>query len=134
VTAVESPAAADQERSDDLRMVARGGSLNFIGALANGLLQFAMVVVVTRALTRSASGAFFEAVALFLILFVWQLPHFIAISLFRAEEYRAAGLKIGWTAVDPGPRTRPDAIAPCKARVTASWPTRSAKVCDRYLR
>ena len=49
-------------------MVARGGSLNFIGALANGLLQFAMVVVVTRALTRSASGAFFEAVALFLIL------------------------------------------------------------------
>jgi heme o synthase len=33
-------------------------------------------------------------VALFLILFVWQLPHFIAISLFRADEYRAAGLKI----------------------------------------
>ncbi len=49
-------------------MVARGGSLNFIGALANGLLQFALVVVVTRALTKSASGAFFEAVALFLIL------------------------------------------------------------------
>jgi protoheme IX farnesyltransferase len=34
------------------------------------------------------------AIALFLILFVWQLPHFIAISLHRAEEYRAAGLKI----------------------------------------
>jgi protoheme IX farnesyltransferase len=33
-------------------------------------------------------------IALFLILFVWQLPHFIAISLFRADEYRAAGLKI----------------------------------------
>ncbi|MFI5288506.1 MAG: heme o synthase [Polyangia bacterium] len=33
-------------------------------------------------------------VALFLILFVWQLPHFIAISLFRAEEYKAAGLKV----------------------------------------
>jgi len=33
-------------------------------------------------------------VALFLILFVWQLPHFIAISLHRADEYRAAGLKI----------------------------------------
>jgi protoheme IX farnesyltransferase len=33
-------------------------------------------------------------VALFLILFVWQLPHFIAISLFRADEYKAAGLKI----------------------------------------
>jgi protoheme IX farnesyltransferase len=33
-------------------------------------------------------------VALFAILFVWQLPHFIAISLFRAEEYQAAGLKV----------------------------------------
>jgi protoheme IX farnesyltransferase len=30
--------------------------------------------------------------ALFAILFVWQLPHFIAIALFRKEEYRAAGL------------------------------------------
>jgi protoheme IX farnesyltransferase len=33
-------------------------------------------------------------VALFAILFVWQLPHFLAISLFRAEEYHAAGLKV----------------------------------------
>lgn len=31
--------------------------------------------------------------ALFAILFVWQLPHFIAIALFRKEEYRNAGLK-----------------------------------------
>ncbi len=30
--------------------------------------------------------------ALFAILFVWQLPHFIAIALFRKEEYQAAGL------------------------------------------
>lgn len=30
--------------------------------------------------------------ALFAILFVWQLPHFIAIALFRKEEYRRAGL------------------------------------------
>jgi heme o synthase len=29
---------------------------------------------------------------LFAILFVWQLPHFIAIALFRKAEYRAAGL------------------------------------------
>jgi O-antigen/teichoic acid export membrane protein len=68
VTAVEEPAAAGNERTDDLRTVARGGSLNFLGAVAYGLLQFALVVVVTRSLTRSASGAFFEAVALFLIL------------------------------------------------------------------
>jgi protoheme IX farnesyltransferase len=32
--------------------------------------------------------------ALFIVLFVWQLPHFIAISLFRVDEYRAAGLKV----------------------------------------
>ncbi len=30
---------------------------------------------------------------LFSILFFWQLPHFIAISLFRLKEYNAAGLK-----------------------------------------
>jgi heme o synthase len=30
--------------------------------------------------------------ALFAILFLWQIPHFIAIALFRKEEYAAAGL------------------------------------------
>ena len=34
----------------------------------NGVLQFALVVVVTQALTKSEAGAFFEAVALFIIL------------------------------------------------------------------
>ncbi len=32
---------------------------------------------------------------LFLILLVWQLPHFIAISVFRSKEYANAGLKVG---------------------------------------
>jgi protoheme IX farnesyltransferase len=32
--------------------------------------------------------------ALFGVLFVWQIPHFIAISMFRAEEYDRAGLKV----------------------------------------
>ena len=32
--------------------------------------------------------------ALFLVMFLWQLPHFIAISLFRASEYKRAGLKV----------------------------------------
>ena len=32
--------------------------------------------------------------ALFGVLFVWQIPHFIAISMFRAEEYARAGLKV----------------------------------------
>src|SRR5262249_35039728 len=47
--------------------------------------------------------------ALFLILFVWQLPHFIAISLFRMDEYRAAGLKI--VPVERGVRGAKERIA-----------------------
>jgi protoheme IX farnesyltransferase len=31
---------------------------------------------------------------LFGILFIWQLPHFLAISLFRKEEYAKAGIKV----------------------------------------
>ncbi len=36
----------------------------------------------------------FEGLALFGLLFVWQLPHFFAISLFRREEYGRAGIKV----------------------------------------
>jgi protoheme IX farnesyltransferase len=31
---------------------------------------------------------------LFLILFVWQVPHFLAISIFRRDEYSRAGLRV----------------------------------------
>ncbi|HSY21814.1 MAG TPA: heme o synthase [Polyangiaceae bacterium] len=31
---------------------------------------------------------------LFAFLFVWQIPHFAAITIFRAEEYRRAGLQV----------------------------------------
>lgn len=33
-------------------------------------------------------------VALFSILFLWQIPHFLAISIFRADDYSRAGLKV----------------------------------------
>ena len=36
----------------------------------------------------------FMALTLFLILFIWQLPHFLAISLYHAEDYGAADIKI----------------------------------------
>lgn len=35
-----------------------------------------------------------EAWALFAILFVWQLPHFLAIAVFRRGDYAQAGLKV----------------------------------------
>lgn len=34
------------------------------------------------------------ATTLFLILFVWQLPHFLAISLYHADDYDAASIKV----------------------------------------
>ncbi len=34
------------------------------------------------------------AVALFAIMFVWQIPHFLAITVFRRDEYARAGLKV----------------------------------------
>jgi protoheme IX farnesyltransferase len=36
----------------------------------------------------------FGAISLFLLLFVWQIPHFHAIAIFRCAEYRRAGLKV----------------------------------------
>jgi protoheme IX farnesyltransferase len=43
----------------------------------------------------SATGYVGEgALWLFLVLFVWQIPHFIAIAIFRAEDYRAAGMAV----------------------------------------
>ncbi len=36
-----------------------------------------------------------DAAVLFGILFLWQLPHFQAIALFRAEDYARAGLLVG---------------------------------------
>lgn len=34
------------------------------------------------------------AVALFVILFLWQIPHFLAIAVMYADEYKAAGFKV----------------------------------------
>lgn len=35
-----------------------------------------------------------RAWSIFLLLFVWQLPHFLAIAMFRREDYAAAGLRV----------------------------------------
>ena len=43
----------------------------------------------------SATGTVDAAgVALFAVLFFWQLPHFLAIATFRCEEYERAGIRV----------------------------------------
>jgi O-antigen/teichoic acid export membrane protein len=62
-----APATGEDARRD-LTTLARGGALNLVGAAATGLLHFVLLVVVTRGLGAQGTGAFYEAVALFLIL------------------------------------------------------------------
>lgn len=52
----------------DLATLARGGVLNLVGSVFNGAFSFALVIVVTRGLGAGGSGAFFAAIALFMIL------------------------------------------------------------------
>jgi protoheme IX farnesyltransferase len=35
-----------------------------------------------------------EGLALFLVMFVWQVPHFLAITIFRRDDYARAGLQV----------------------------------------
>jgi protoheme IX farnesyltransferase len=58
-----------------------------VGALPGAMPPLIGWASVTGALSR-------EAFALFTILFVWQLPHFLAFATFRAPEYVRAGLKV----------------------------------------
>lgn len=58
-----------------------------VGALPGAMPPLIGWASVTGGLSR-------EAFALFAILFVWQLPHFLAIATFRADEYQRAGLVV----------------------------------------
>jgi len=58
-----------------------------VGAVPGAIPPLIGFASVTGSLSR-------EAYALFAILFVWQLPHFLAIATFRASEYGRAGLKV----------------------------------------
>ncbi|HYQ14799.1 MAG TPA: heme o synthase [Polyangiaceae bacterium] len=58
-----------------------------VGAVPGAMPPLIGWAAVTGQLSR-------EAFALFAILFVWQLPHFLAIATFRAPEYERAGLKV----------------------------------------
>src|SRR6185436_3371747 len=57
----------------------------FVGALAGATPPVVGYVAVTNTLDSTAW-------LLFLFLFVWQLPHFLAIAVYRNEEYAAASV------------------------------------------
>lgn len=57
----------------------------FVGAVAG-----ATPPVVGYAAAHGSLDA--VALLLFVLMFVWQLPHFVAISIYRGEEYKAAGV------------------------------------------
>lgn len=52
----------------NLAALARGGSLNLVGAAVTGVAQFALVVVVAAAYPLDVTGAFFAASSVFIIL------------------------------------------------------------------
>ncbi len=58
-----------------------------VGAIPGALPPVAGYTAVTGNLDASA-------LILFLILGIWQMPHFYAISMFRRDEYKAAGIPV----------------------------------------
>lgn len=61
-------------------------------ALYPGAVAGAMPPVVGYAAAAGTLDLF--ALAFFLLLFLWQIPHFLAIARFRYEEYTAAGVPL----------------------------------------
>ncbi len=62
----------------------------FAGALAGAVPPVVGYAAVVGTLDTTA-------LALFLFLFFWQLPHFVAISIYRGEEYAQAGVPMYFT-------------------------------------
>jgi protoheme IX farnesyltransferase len=61
-------------------------------SLPIGAIPGAMPPLIGWAAASGSIGA--PGVVLFAILFLWQIPHFLAISLYRRDDYQAAGIVI----------------------------------------
>jgi protoheme IX farnesyltransferase len=59
----------------------------YVGAVAGALPAVAGYSAATGALDWYAAG-------LFIFMFLWQLPHFLAIARYRFDEYQAAGVPL----------------------------------------
>lgn len=64
---VAIPVTRPPSSDSGLQAAARGGAVNVIGAMISALCQFALVVVVARALHAGGAGAFFEATSLLMV-------------------------------------------------------------------
>lgn len=62
------PGNGQKPSRDRLEQVARGGTLNLIGAAVAGIATVGVTVVVTRKFSRVEAGAFFTATSVFLII------------------------------------------------------------------
>ncbi len=63
------------------------GHALWVGAVAGAMPPVAGYVAATNTLDT-------YAFILFLFLFIWQIPHFVAIALYRFSEYQAAGVPL----------------------------------------
>jgi len=64
-----------------------------------------------------------EGLALFLILFLWQIPHFMAIAWRHREDYRRAGFRMLPCSDEKGRITGLVSLIYCLALIAASiWP------------
>ncbi|HWP10011.1 MAG TPA: heme o synthase [Polyangiaceae bacterium] len=61
-------------------------------ALVVGALPGALPPLIGYAAVRGTLGL--PALFLFAVLFVWQMPHFLAIALFLQEDYRKGGMQV----------------------------------------
>jgi heme o synthase len=68
-------------------MKRRSGAALFVGAIPGAIPPLMGWTVVTGHLDPAG-------LVLFAILFLWQIPHFLAIAIYRAKDYAAAGIKV----------------------------------------
>ena len=69
--------------------------------------------------TASTDGLGWPGLLLFGVVFLWQIPHFLAISLYRRADYEAAGIKT-WPVVSGDAATKRLALAYSTALIPCS--------------